>query len=299
MKKTKLLFSGGLFGLLALSSCGYQQNAAELLMKIFNSYTEEYQESFWDHVATEDTQRKIHTDEGLICKCTTDAVLLWAYGPGYENWNHYLHDGQESSLDDRVVSGSCDFPSTSDPYNKGQNTKWSLKLKDYKLLDQAFDWGDGSSTLGINVHAYHGFEPDESDMVNFINSTTPGLDISKMTKEQAIAKGFTPSKLIGNNYTDLGFLATAMDVTSSMHWIETRTDNYVVPFLEMDIDKNVKGAYISYSNKKFYDGFFLSWPWEYQLLCQRNLKITVTGARWCKSDTNKDLLWMNCSVTSA
>lgn len=302
MKFRKLFICGGAaltLPLTALTSCGgYKQNAQGLLMKIFNSYTETYQKPYWDSVENDPlTQRHIHNSTGLVCQCPTDAVLLWAYGPGYSNWNHYLHDGQDISQDETKISGTCGFPSTRNPFNKSQDTHYQFKLKDYQYLDQALD----AATAGIPLHAYHGFEPDESDMAAFINTQSgiPGFDITKLTKQQAVDAGFMPNQLVGGDYTDFGFMATALDVTSSMHWIETQTDNKVVPFLEMNLDPSVKGAYISYSNKKFYDGFFLSWPWEYQFLCQRNLKITVTAARWCKSDTDKDLLWMNCNVEPA
>ena len=284
--------------LVACSRSGYQQNAQNLLLKIFNSYTETYQSDFWDSVEEDSvhTHRHIHNSTGLVCECPTDAILLWAYGPGYENWNHYLHDGKESEIQGSQVvkTGTNQFPSVSNPFNDGEDTRWSLKLGDYELLDQALN----NSTVAIPTHAYHGFEPDESDMANFINSASqiPDFNITELTREQAEQKGFKPEMIVNKQYEDLGFMATAMDVTSSMHWIETKTDNYIVPFLEMNIDPSVHGAYISYSNKKFYDGFFLSWPWEYQLLLQRNIDVKVTAARWCKSDTDKDLLWINCDV---
>lgn len=261
------------------------------LLRIFNSYTETYQKSFWDAVdQDESTKRQIINSTGLVCSSPFDAVLLWTYYPGYQEWNTLLHQHKWTELEDTTVLHKyMTIPDPADPYKKQLSTTAHFSRANWHLLQQAINL----STVGISTHSFHGFEPDECDLVNFIQENL-GYDVTKTKKSDLEDDSLT--NIIGKSYDNYGFYATTMDERYGAHYGETWKEDHILPLIEMNIDPSVNGIYLSYDAKKFYDGFFFSWPWEYQLLLQSGTRITVTGARWVKTTSNNDIMWLNCEV---
>lgn len=266
-----------------------------------------------DEIQKNYPEKNIFGTKKLKCENSIDSILLWSYGPGYYCWNEPLHrDKSTKELDnDDVVKGNIGIPSPKDPSNwdwmNTIKTNYEFKKSDYKLLDQILN----ISNVGVDFNkGYHGFEHDEVDLLEFleeldINIYNDDLDSIKKQIEIVNKQIYDDNKKF--SYIDYGFLAMGAIPHGALRWIDFQdTSGFiekpltVTPFFEFNIDyENVKGLYVSRSDKVCYDNVHFSAPIEYQLLCQRNLKITITNLRIEETAFSKlKLLWINADLTT-
>lgn len=312
IKKSTLFFLPFCF---LLSSCqnNYYYQIDPYQSKILDFSSSKLHKASWDLIdetLKNYSSKNIFTTKELKCENIVDSILLWSYGPGYWCWNESLHRTKSTNeLDnDDIIENKCHFVSPKNPDNwkKAIEIKCSFKKSDYKLLDQILN----KSHVGCDFYkGYHGFEHDEVDLLEFLNNLSIDVyekDLNKTNKQIEVINKQIHDDNKELSYIDYGFLAMSAIPNGALRWLDEQ-DNWgvlekpltITPFFEFNIDyENVKGLYLSRSDKLCYDDVHFSAPIEYQLLCQRNLKITITNLRIEETAITKHkLLWMNANLT--
>lgn len=264
----------------------------EDLFEKYNQYALTYQPDFQKRLSyTYHDYTQTCTD--FYCNSEAEAVFLWAHNAGYVVWNEEWHKGNNPlEMEGEVTNVEANVPDPSNPWEWLQPQLYkNVRYKDCKYLDSALN----HSTAAITLTAYHGFEPNEYDLVKFLNNTL-NVNIETMP-----AKNFRESvnlSLLNNqSYVNLGYCATSFEKDPAMFWATMSDDYETTPLLELEIDPDVYCAYISYTNKTYFDNVFLAWPTEYQLLVNRNATITIKQAEIIVKDNGQNILYLKCHMS--
>lgn len=271
-------------------SCGKENK----LEKKLNDWAEKHQSDFIKKLS----YRYHNYKEGctdLYCESEAEAVVMWAYNPGYRTWNTHLHNGLPMTGEEEAI---MEIPDESDPYNMDlhHSVKANVRLSDYTWLDSALS----HTTATEKITVWHGYEDNEAELKKFIEDelgmTAEGDDLHN-TDPKIVKEKYNPKDLVGKSYTNLGYCATSFSKSMTESWIYTCDPNIkTAPWLELEIDPDVYCAYISYTRRKYFDGVFLGYPHEYQLLVNRGIHITIRDAWWLPRDEN-NILYLKCGVT--
>lgn len=261
---------------IALSSCG-GGNPTKSLTEICNEYSEQYQQDFFKYLSYT-YHNYLDKDKcvDLHCHSEAEAVVMWAYGPGYEVWNTLLHNGNGSTqtLDDATQDVKARIgvpkPGVSMYSDDGfvELTDLDVKPQDYTYLDSALKHTKSCKKLQV----YHGYEYNETELASFIKQTS-GIDISSTSYEDA--KKIDLSCFNGKSYTDWGYCATSFDHDMALGWACGDTTDTIVPFLDIELDDDVDCAYISYTKRAYFDNIYLGWENEHQLLINRKMPLEI------------------------
>lgn len=270
----------------------------------WDQYVENNQLDFYDNLTVDnehDWYKTIANDgtNDLVdfsVSTHAEAIMLWAYGPGYTVWNTSLHRDTNTSVLDAggETKASMVAPDPKDPYDENDKPilVYGMVPNDgYKQLDSALNL----TTVKNTLVGYHGFEDNECEIRSFIEQK---LNIN--LEDDINLDNVNLSVLNNTSLIDYGYLALAMYESNSMNWVNNNVDSKlkVVPYLEVVIPPEIHAAYISYSKRTYYDGVFLSWPREFQLLCQRGLTIKINSADKTYSwNKGRQLLRLRCSVS--
>lgn len=285
---------------LSLSSCF---NVGELEDK-YNDFAEKNQSDFFNNLTYQ--YHDYYFGNDLYCNSEAEAILMWTYGPGFTEWGTLLHQGKEAEMETLPdIKASIGIPSKFAPRDYGAHIdrdNLSFRIKDYKMLDKALS----HSTAGENIVVYHGYEYNEYEMMKSINDalglTATNKDILTLDENETESLDLSPLK--NQTLTDLCWCATTMEESFALDWGEGNTETetgetlYNVPIYKMNLDSNVNCAYVSYSRKKWFDGIYLAWPHEYQVLTQRNLHFKITDVTKIKRSKNPGyFIYITCDVT--
>lgn len=216
------------------------------------------------------------------------AVNLFAYFPGWDNWNSLLHlNHGEIPLEmwNNWVENKIGLPSYLDPsFNISNMVQYdiSFKLGDYKVLENALNRCKCGPIL-----TYHGMEDQEIELLNQINSIwgiQEDYNFWKDIANKSVLRQQDLNQLIGKTLDYDGFCATSIDRNIAASFLNgdfsSEFSNKI--FYEIEVDDNTNGAYVSSKNYLF-NRIPLAWSHEYQLLLSSKLKLKVINAYWSDS----------------
>ncbi len=304
MKKKLLCTFLGLGALttpcLGVTSCSKGEQETPLEKK-YNDYCEKYQAGYIKTMKATEVYQDYYKWPDVYCQCPAEAVVLSCYGPGWVEWGTEFHNGKSDeyvkSLPPRRVEIGVPNPLAPKDFSKYiSRANLEFGMWDFDYLDAAV----ASATAGIPLTVYHGYEVNEVEMMSVINESLRQNDILKMPKDDFRKLDF--SNLKGKTITDLSWCATTFEESFAKGWADDDKDDINVPIYELHLPADVRCIYVSYSRQKYFDGIYLAWPHEYQLLTERKLKFTVKDT-WLEpryDEEGKDwgnLLHIECDVT--
>lgn len=264
------------------------------LEKKYNDYAEKYQKNFIDNITEQ--YHDFYRSDNLYCSSDAEGVIMWTYGPGFDEWGTEFHKGHteeeiEVMPNRKTHLGIPNCLAPKDLSKAIERLGLDIRMRDFHWLDNALS----QSTAGTNITVYHGYEYNEYEMMETINSNLGTTDVLTVPAEEARMIDLTPLK--NKTITDLCWCATTFEETFAKEWAHG-SDKINIPVYEMHLSPDVNCAYVSYSRKKHFDGIYLAWPHEYQVLTQRKLKFKIIDAKWEPRPDNKgNFLLIECNVT--
>lgn len=228
----------------SLTSCN-NETLIKKLEKKCNDWADKYQKDFYNKLSyTYHNYYEQDKVSNLHCTSGAEACVMYAYGPGYWDWNHKLHDGKGNTEElDKGVETEYHFgvPTPKDPYYNewGEFTQvtGNILSSDYKYLDEALNL----STVGKVDTVYHGLENDESDLISFVNDTLK-IDLEKTDPSEA-RKADLSLLTKSSGYTDYGYCATSFNKSHSYNYFSESVPNFKSSiFLQIKLDEDVRGG---------------------------------------------------------
>lgn len=271
-----------------ITSCTKERD----LLDVYNEYCEKYQQDFIRKLSyTYHDYRSNETCTDFYCSSEAEAVFIWSHNAGYEVWNEEWHKGNNplEMSGDKEAEGNV--PDPNNPWQELQpKLHKKVRYSDCQYLDSALN----HSKAGIKLTTYHGFEPNEYDLIEFLNNKL-STDIQNTPAEE-FRKNVNLESIKNQSYINLGYCATSFVKEPALDWVRRSDDYETTPMLEFEIDPNVYCAYVSYTGRTYFDNYFLAWPREYQILVNRNAVIKVNSAEIMVKDNGKNILYLKCSI---
>lgn len=295
--KIKLLLSTAPFlGLTTImTSCGPSQ---------FDQWVQKYQKKYndWYPLLTNDENWDWNTETGENCNTEAQAIMMYSYGGGWDTWNTRLHhyglsekeipDSELDTFDDQTL----DLPiqTGNQPWEKRWRKEHvKIKVGLYKQVQSGLD----KSTCSP-VTTFSGSEYNQEELYSQINKLLGHDDWdveSWKNNDPSLYRAIDPTQLVGREITNWGFMSTSLSKSHAWKFLSNVYSGEFknVVFYEIDVDENTKGGYIS-NNEHLFAGKQLNWTWEYQLLLQRKMKMTITNAFWTNTSEGKNVLYIKC-----
>lgn len=267
---------------LGVTSCSSGEQETPLEKK-YNDYCEKYQSNFIKAMKETEKPKNYYTCEDLKCECPAHAVVLSTYGPGWVEWGTQFHEGRtdeevRAMPTRKVAIGLPNCLAPKDQSKMISRDNLIFHMEDFDYLDDAVK----TSTVGKPVTVYHGYETNEFEMVAKINEAlqiaTPYSFLHE-DKEEFRKRDLQP--LIGKTITDLSWCATTFEESFARKWANEGSETWDVnvPVYKLNFPEDIHCIYVSYSRQKYFDGIYLAWSHEYQLLTERKLNFKVKDVR--------------------